>query len=128
MAINKGAVGTFDRIGNATRAGEGNAGPIQRQSEPMIFGAETLYEIDAMSSAKSPETEGAKGIDAFSESKRHQPRADFARLGENFARWIAAKPCFVAVRIKPVNFEAGPIFLASPTSAAFQKQEFHDDG
>src|SRR5205823_1844726 len=48
VAINECAVRAFDRIGDATRAGEGNTRPIQRQSNPMIFRAKTFYQVDPM--------------------------------------------------------------------------------
>src|SRR5947199_167932 len=55
VTINECAVRASDRIGNATRPGEGNTRPIQRQSEPMIFRAETFYQVDPMLPAKAPE-------------------------------------------------------------------------
>src|SRR5438477_12277603 len=55
VTINKCAVCPLDRIGDATRAGEGNTRPIQRQSKPMIFRTKTLHQVDPMLPAKAPE-------------------------------------------------------------------------
>jgi hypothetical protein len=38
---------------------------------------------------------------------------------------IADKPCLMPVSIQPIDFEAGPVFLAAPAAAALYVENVH---
>src|SRR5436305_6870120 len=43
----------------------------------------------------------------------------------DLAVWIADQPCLMSVRVEPVNFQTGAIFLSAPTAAALYVENVH---
>src|SRR5512132_4517200 len=43
----------------------------------------------------------------------------------DLAVWIADQPCLMPVRVKPVNFKTGTIFLSAPAAATLCVENVH---
>src|SRR5438477_8839152 len=99
---------------------------MQRQTKPVIFRAVGFDELDLVPAAKAPDPERSHRIDAMPHSHGTNASAKFFCFRENFAFGIADEPGLMAVRVQPVDFEAGPIFLPAPTAATFEVKNVHD--
>ena len=58
----------------------------------------------------------------MSQTHRDHRRPEFARFREHFACRVADQPSAVTVRVEPIDFQTGAIFLSAPTAAAFEME------
>ena len=118
--INEGALFLSERISDATGAGHRPSAKKKGQTQPVIFGAIALDQIDPIASAKKPDAKRNQRIDPMLQRHRDDWSSELSRLGHYFACRIANQPGPVTVGVKPIDFETGAIFLSAPTAAALE--------